>query len=108
MIDTFTPKRPGEKEVFAFNLKNVMGQGEIIQSVAWTNTIKTYPTPIDAAAIAAAAAMVVGPSSIDGTVVAQTVQGGIDEAYYYLTATVTTNRQVFEAIGIIPVTNEGA
>jgi hypothetical protein len=109
MIDSFSPKRPDEKEVFAFDLVNLLSAGEIITSVTFSNTIKSYPTPVDQAANDAAAAMITGPSGITGTIVSQKIQDGIDQAYYYLSAICTTSAgQQLEAIGIIPVSIDGA
>jgi hypothetical protein len=109
MIESFTPKRTNEREVFSFDLVNVLAADEQIVSVTFSISIKSYPTTIDAAANNAAAAMVTGPSSINfGTVVSQTIQGGTDQAYYYLTADIITSRQTFEAVGIISIDNGGA
>lgn len=104
-MDSFTEKRTAEKEVFSFDVTNLLADGELIIAVAFACTIKSSDLPIDQAAIDAAAAMIVGLSAINGPIVSQAVQNGVSGNYYYLTANITTPRQVFQVVGIIPVLN---
>ena len=80
----FTPKDPGETEIFTFDFTAALGTGESIITAAVACTVVSG---VDAGA----AAMVDGAAQIDGTLVVQKIQAGISGNRYTLIATVTTS-----------------
>lgn len=93
----FTLKHPNASEIFGFDLVNLVGPNEFIQSVTAKITLKKGVDDPDMNT------MLLDQPYFAGAKVWHLVGGGIDGNYYYITFTVTTSSQVLEIIGTIPV-----
>lgn len=96
----FSPKRPGETEVFTVDYVNLLRAGEAIQSANWANSVlpgaATDPSP---------AAMISGAASITGSQVSTILTGGIAGVTYQPLCTAITN---MGQVLILPNINEGS
>lgn len=96
--DPYTPKRPGETDVFSCDFVRRLATAETIAaaSVACCLKADAGETPI--------AAMVVGPASITGSVVSQRIAGGTDATDYTLIFYATTSQgREIEGVRDMPV-----
>lgn len=73
----FTPKKPLERELFAFRFTRQLPSGVTIASAVWTSTVVQGTDT-------GAAAMISGPAAIVGDKVSQLVINGVDGVQYAL------------------------
>jgi len=99
-MNTFTQKNPNENEVFSMDFVNNLALNESITSATATITLKSGVTDPDMNT------MLVGVPVINGTIVSQSVQGGINGNYYYLQLTANTPNQILVGRAILPVSVE--
>jgi hypothetical protein len=83
-MNDFSPKRAGEKEVFAVDFGPLLPAGVTIETAVWTITSIDTPDP-------AAAAMIVGDPVISGSIVSQMIDGGVPGTRYAPICTATTS-----------------
>lgn len=78
------PKRPIEREFFAFDYRALLAAGEVIDEATWSIAVAQ-------GADAAPAAMLSGSPVINGTKVSQLVIGGVNNVQYLLQCTAETS-----------------
>lgn len=94
---SFSPKDPGETEVFTFDFVNWLNGDSITGTPTMTCAVKTGTDPD-------AADMISGGAIIQGTKISQLIRDGLDGNEYEITCTFSTDGgQTLKGAALLPV-----